>query len=84
MARLIVRNVEEEVARRLKEQASLHHVSVSEEHRRILKAALRKKPKRLLLRVVNPWESLHEFARLILAQIGEPLQKNLTFRIPSS
>jgi plasmid stability protein len=63
MAQLIVRDVEEEVVRRLKEQAALHSVLEVEKHSRILKAALReepkpkRKPKRLLLRVVNPWES---------------------------
>jgi plasmid stability protein len=40
MAQLIVRNVEEPVVRKLKQQAATHGVSVAEEHRRILRAAL--------------------------------------------
>ena len=40
MAQLIVRNIEEPVVRKLKQQAVAHGVSVAEEHRRILRAAL--------------------------------------------
>lgn len=40
MAQLIVRNLEDEVVRRLKEQAGRHGHSAEEEHRRILRAAL--------------------------------------------
>lgn len=40
MAQLIVRNLEEEVVRRLKEQAGKHGHSAEEEHRQILRAAL--------------------------------------------
>jgi plasmid stability protein len=48
MPHLIVRKIEEKVVRKLKEQAGQHGVSMEEEHRRILRAALvgmpRKKP----------------------------------------
>jgi len=40
MAQLIVRNVDERLARRLKKLAVSHGVSMEEEHRRILKNAL--------------------------------------------
>ena len=40
MAQLIVRNIEEQVVEKLKEQAAAHGVSVAEEHRGILRAAL--------------------------------------------
>jgi antitoxin FitA len=41
MAQLLVRNLEEELVRDLKARAGLHGVSVEEEHRRILREALR-------------------------------------------
>jgi len=48
MPQLIVRQIEEKVVRKLKQQAGQHGVSMEEEHRRILRAALtgssRKKP----------------------------------------
>lgn len=40
MAQLIVRNLEEEVVRRLKRRAGEHGISVEEEHRRILRQVL--------------------------------------------
>lgn len=40
MVQLIVRNLEEKVARKLREKAAKDGVSMEEEHRRILKAAL--------------------------------------------
>jgi len=40
MRQLIVGGVEEEVVRKLKEQAGQHGVSMEEEHRRILREAL--------------------------------------------
>ncbi len=40
MPQLIVRNLEEEVVRRLKKRAGDHGVSMEEEHRRILREAL--------------------------------------------
>ncbi|MDJ0763219.1 MAG: DNA-binding protein [Myxococcota bacterium] len=40
MAQLIVRNIEDAVAQRLKERAAANGVSMEEEHRRILRAAL--------------------------------------------
>ncbi|MEI6178973.1 MAG: DNA-binding protein [Verrucomicrobiota bacterium] len=40
MAQLIVRNLEDEVVRRLKRRAGEHGVSVEEEHRKILREAL--------------------------------------------
>ncbi|MEW6304379.1 MAG: DNA-binding protein [Verrucomicrobiota bacterium] len=48
MAQLIVRRIEEELVRKLKDRARQHGVSTEEEHRRILREALlgngRKKP----------------------------------------
>ena len=40
MPQLIVRQIEERVVRKLKEQAGAHGVSMEEEHRRILREAL--------------------------------------------
>lgn len=43
MAQLIVRNIEDEVAQKLKERAAKNGVSAEEEHRRILAAVLNEK-----------------------------------------
>jgi plasmid stability protein len=40
MAQLIVRSIEEEVVRELRQRAARHGVSMEEEHRRILREAL--------------------------------------------
>lgn len=40
MPQLIVRQIEEKVVKKLKEQAGQHGVSMEEEHRRILREAL--------------------------------------------
>ena len=47
MASLIVRNVDDKVVRKLKEQAAKYGVSMEEQHRRILRETLleKKKPK---------------------------------------
>lgn len=48
MPQLIVRQIEEKVVKKLKQQAGEHGVSMEEEHRRILREALLGKvPKRL-------------------------------------
>jgi hypothetical protein len=44
MPQLLVRNLEEELVRDLKKRAGEHGVSVEEEHRRILREALRPNP----------------------------------------
>ncbi|MEO7097969.1 MAG: DNA-binding protein [Luteolibacter sp.] len=41
MAQLLVRNLDDDLVRDLKKRAGEHGVSVEEEHRRILRAALR-------------------------------------------
>ena len=62
MPQLIVRQIEDKVVKKLKEQAGQHGVSMEEEHRRILRAALvgtsRKKPsfKEYLLSMPNVGE----------------------------
>jgi plasmid stability protein len=40
MAQLIVRQIEEKVVKKLKQQAGAHGVSMEEEHRRILRESL--------------------------------------------
>ncbi len=40
MSQLIVRQIEEQVVRKLKQQAGAHGVSMEEEHRRILRESL--------------------------------------------
>jgi plasmid stability protein len=48
MAQLIVRQIEEKVVKKLKQQAGAHGVSMEEEHRRILRESLLgKKDKRI-------------------------------------
>jgi plasmid stability protein len=49
MPELVVRDVEEDVVRKLKERAREHGVSVEEEHRRILRKALCPSPEPLKL-----------------------------------
>jgi plasmid stability protein len=44
MPQLIVRQLEEKVVKKLKEQAGRHGVSMEEEHRRILREALLRAP----------------------------------------
>ena len=46
MTQLLVRNVADSVARRLKERATAHGVSVEEDHRRILREAVSRPPQR--------------------------------------
>lgn len=46
MAQLIVRQIEEKVVRKLKQQAGEHGVSMEEEHRRILRQALLGQPRK--------------------------------------
>jgi plasmid stability protein len=46
MPQLLVRQIEDKVVRKLKEQAGRHGVSMEEEHRRILREALLGKPDR--------------------------------------
>jgi antitoxin FitA len=45
MAQLIVRKIEDKVVRKLKERAAKYGVSMEEEHRRILRDILLKKPR---------------------------------------
>lgn len=46
MANLIVRNVDEDIAKALKQRASEHGISAEAEHRRILKEVLMRPKKR--------------------------------------
>ena len=77
MPQLIVRQIEDKVVKKLKEQAGQHGVSMEEEHRRILRAALvgpyQKKPsfKEYLLSMPNVGED-KDFERGI--QIERPVE----------
>jgi plasmid stability protein len=77
MAQLLVRNIEEKIVRKLKEQAGRHGVSMEEEHRRILREALveapKKKPsfKEFLLAMPNVGED-EDFQRA--PQIERPVE----------
>ncbi|MCX6925111.1 MAG: DNA-binding protein [Verrucomicrobia bacterium] len=77
MPQLIVRQIEEKVVKKLKEQAGQHVVSMEEEHRCILRAALvgasRKKPsfKEYLLSMPNVGED-KDFVRG--PQLGRPIE----------
>jgi antitoxin FitA len=46
MPQLLVRNIDEKVVRKLKQQAGEHGISMEEEHRRILREALMGPPKK--------------------------------------
>lgn len=52
MANLIVRNVDDEIARALKERAGEHGISAEAEHRRILEQALKRPRKRSFVEVL--------------------------------
>ena len=52
MANLLVRNVDDEISRALKERASAHGVSAEAEHRRILEEALLRPKRRSFLRAL--------------------------------
>ena len=56
MSQLIVRQIEEKVVRKLKQQAGAHGVSMEEEHRRILREAL-----------VGPSKKKRSFKEFLLA-----------------
>ena len=77
MPQLIVRQIEDKVVKKLKEQAGQHGVSMEEEHRRILRAALvepsKKKPsfKDYLLSMPNVGED-KDFERGL--QIERPVE----------
>jgi plasmid stability protein len=55
MADLIVRRIERSVLEELKDRAARHRISVNEEHRRILQAALGLKPKHKNSCLNLPW-----------------------------
>jgi plasmid stability protein len=77
MPQLIVRQIEEKVVRKLKQQAGAHGVSMEEEHRRILREALVGLPqkkrsfKELLLAMPDVGED-RDFERG--PQIGRPVE----------
>ncbi|MCY4043830.1 MAG: hypothetical protein OXE99_01970 [Cellvibrionales bacterium] len=53
MAKLLVRNVDDEVVKALKARAGLHGTSAEAEHRKILEAALLKPTKKSLAQVLK-------------------------------
>ena len=57
---LVVRNVEEDVALALKQLAARHGRSAEAEHREILRAALRKPPRRPLAEVLASMPNVGE------------------------
>jgi plasmid stability protein len=76
MPQLIVRQIEEKVVKKLKQQAGAHGVSMEEEHRRILresvlgKAAKRRSFKAALLAMPNVGRDV-DFQRA--PQLGRPV-----------
>ena len=52
MANLLVRNIDDDIARALKQRASRHGISAEAEHRRILEQALRQPQKKGFLEVL--------------------------------
>jgi len=53
MANLIVRNIDDDIAKALKQRASLHGISAEAEHRNILKQALTRPAKKSFLEVLG-------------------------------
>ena len=53
MANLIVRNIDDDIAKALKQQASLHGVSAEAEHRNILKQVLTRPAKKSFIEVLS-------------------------------
>ena len=53
MANLIVRNIDDEIAKALKQQASRHGVSAEAEHRNILKQVLTRPVKKSFIEVLS-------------------------------
>lgn len=64
MAQLIVRNVDDDLVRRLKERAAKHGHSAEEEHRQLLRAALRSEGLISRLREMPDVGSDDDFARV--------------------
>lgn len=67
MANLIVRNVDEDIAKALKIRASQHGISAEEEHRRILQQALMRPKKKNFIEVLQQIPAVGEdedFARV--------------------
>lgn len=63
MAQLIVRNVDDDLVQRLKERAAKHGRSAEEEHRQLLRAALRSEGLISRLREMPDVGSDDDFAR---------------------
>lgn len=59
---LVVRNIEEEVAQALKQRAAANGRSAEAEHREILKAALKRPPRRALVDVLASMPDVGEDA----------------------
>ena len=53
MANLIVRNIDDDIAKALKVQASLHGISAEAEHRNILKQVLTRPAKKSFIEVLS-------------------------------
>ncbi len=67
MAQLVVRNLDEDLVKALKQRAAARHHSAEEEHRRILRAALGGARRRSFLEVLASMPDVGEdadFARL--------------------
>jgi len=53
MANLIVRNIDDDIAKALKQRASLHGISAEAEHRNILKQVLTRPAKKSFIEVLS-------------------------------
>ena len=65
MAQLVVRNLDDDLVAALKERAALHHHSVEEEHRRILREALRGPRRRSFLEILASMPDVGEDADFV-------------------
>lgn len=68
MANLIVRNVDDEIAKALKLRASRHGISAEAEHRRILEQALLRPKRRSFLEVLRQIPDVGEDADFVRQQ----------------
>jgi antitoxin FitA len=71
MADLLVRGVDEDIVRALKEQAGIHGRSAEAEHREILRAALQRPRKRSFAEVLASMPNVGRDADFERVQAGE-------------
>jgi len=74
MANLIVRNVDNDIAKALKLRASLHGISAEAEHRRILEQVLMRPKKKSFIEILSQIPNVGKDSDFARAQ-GDPVQE---------